>query len=121
LFQTPAYAEAVVRADDPQLGDEEVARRVKLRQARQHTVLDRDQPPAVWRVIHENALRLPVGGPEVARDQLETLLTFIERPNITVQVLPVAAGAHAGIEGSFTFLSFDPQLEDPGLVHTETL
>lgn len=121
LFQTPAYSEAVVRADDPHLGDAEVARRVTLRHARQRTVLDREKPPAVWRVIHENALRLPVGGADVARHQLETLLTLIERPNITVQILPAAAGAHTGIEGSFTFLSFDPTLEDPGLVHTETL
>lgn len=120
LFQTPAYAEAAIRADDPQLPADEVARKVTLRQARHSTVLDRAQPPAVWRVIHENALRLPVGGPDVARDQLEVLLGLLELPNITVQILPVAAGAHPGMEGSFTFLSFAPELEDPGLVHTET-
>ncbi len=72
-------------------------------------------------MIHENALRLPVGGPEVTREQLEALLALMGRPNITVQVLPVDAGAHTGIEGSFTFLTFAPELEDPGLVHTETL
>jgi transcriptional regulator with XRE-family HTH domain len=35
LFQIPAYAKAVIRADEPELADAEVARRIELRMARQ--------------------------------------------------------------------------------------
>ncbi|MEV0053219.1 helix-turn-helix transcriptional regulator [Saccharopolyspora shandongensis] len=122
LFQTPEYAEALVRAsavDD--LSGDEIARRVDLRMARQREVLDRDgEPPIVWRVIHENALRLPAGNSDVSLGQLDHLLKLLERPNVTVQVLPSSAGEHNGFAGSFTFLSFPAELEDPGLVHAET-
>lgn len=123
LLQTQDYAGAVVRASSiDELSHDEVALLVELRMARRTEVLDRNAgAPTVWRVIHENALRLPVGGPEIHREQLEHLLTLVEQqPNITLQVLPASAGAHTGIEGAFTFLSFAPELEDPGLVHAET-
>ncbi|GAA4615508.1 helix-turn-helix domain-containing protein [Saccharopolyspora hordei] len=121
LFQTEQYAEAVIRAGSDDLADSAITRQVALRAARRQQTLERSGTPVkVWRVIHENALRLPVGGDQVLRDQLEFLLRLLERPSITVQVLPTAAGAHPGIAGSFSFLSFDPELEDPGLVHVDT-
>lgn len=121
LLQTRNYAEAVVRAsalDDP--SEDNIARLVELRMARRAEVLDRVEPPTMWRVIHENALRLPVGGREVQREQLEYLLTALDQFHITLQVLPASAGAHTGVEGAFTFLTFTPDLDDPGLVHAET-
>lgn len=121
LMQTSDYAKAVVRAsalDEP--SEEDIARLVELRLARRAEVLGRAEPPTIWRVIHENALRLPVGGREVLREQLEYLLTSIEQPYITLQVLPASTGAHTGVEGAFTFLTFAPDLDDPGLVHAET-
>lgn len=120
LLQTPDYAEAVVRASALDPSEDDISRLVELRLARRAEVLDRAEPPAIWRVIHEHALRLPVGGSEVLREQLEYLLTAIEKPHITLQVLPASAGAHTGVEGAFTFLTFSPDLDDPGLVHAET-
>lgn len=57
--------------------------------------------------IHENALRLPVGGPEVMKAQLLHLLTMMVRPYISVRILPIEVGAHAGVAGSFTRLKYE--------------
>jgi hypothetical protein len=66
-------------------------------------------------------LHRQVGGAEVMREQLERLVKLAERPNIDLQVLPATAGAHAGTEGTFTLLTFLPELHsDPGIVYVET-
>ncbi|MGJ7909019.1 helix-turn-helix domain-containing protein [Actinopolyspora sp. H202] len=122
LMQTRSYTEAVIRGLQPESSEKEVARRVELRMARQREVLNRDGgPPALWSVIHESALRTPIGGVEVAREQLRYLSRLSEQPHVTVQVLPMSAGAHTGIEGAFIYLAFPPELEnDPGTVYAET-
>ncbi|MFJ5843503.1 Scr1 family TA system antitoxin-like transcriptional regulator [Streptomyces sp. NPDC092903] len=38
------------------------------------------------------------------REQLEHLVTVSGQPNITVQILPLTAGAHAAAVGSFVIL-----------------
>lgn len=120
LFQTEAYAEALIRASRPELAADEVARLVELRMARQREVLERDDPPLVWSVIAEPALRWLVGGREVSSVQLDHLAALIERSNIELQVLPLSAGAHAGTEGTFTILSAPPELRNyPGCAYVE--
>jgi hypothetical protein len=57
--------------------------------------------------IHEQALRLPVGGPDVMKDQLLHLLAMMNRSYITVRVVPIAIGAHAGLSGSFMQLKYE--------------
>ncbi|WP_394613936.1 helix-turn-helix domain-containing protein [Lentzea sp. JNUCC 0626] len=57
--------------------------------------------------VHEQALRLPVGGADVMRSQLTHILMLLVRQYITLRVVPTAIGAHAGMSGSFTQLSFD--------------
>jgi transcriptional regulator with XRE-family HTH domain len=47
-------------------------------------------------IIHEAALRMRVGGPEVTRAQLEHLLQAAERLNVTIRVIPFAADGFAG-------------------------
>ncbi|WP_189158121.1 helix-turn-helix domain-containing protein [Lentzea pudingi] len=56
--------------------------------------------------IHENALRLQVGGPDVMQAQLLHLLAMMVRPYITVRVVPAAIGAHAGASGPFIKLEY---------------
>jgi transcriptional regulator with XRE-family HTH domain len=120
LFQTPAYAEAVIRGGEPELTDAEVAHRVRLRMARQLTLEALDSP-RIWRVLHESALRTMVGDAEIMRDQLKRLIQLAKQPTIEIQVLPFAAGAHPGGNGTFTILSFPHELEhDPGAVYVET-
>ncbi|MEV6716451.1 helix-turn-helix transcriptional regulator [Lentzea sp. NPDC051208] len=57
--------------------------------------------------IHEQALRLPVGGPDVMKDQYIHILAMAQRDYITVRVVPIAIRAHAGVSGSFLRLGYE--------------
>jgi hypothetical protein len=63
-------------------------------------------------------LSRPVGEDVVMRDQLVRLIEAQELPNVTIQILPFAAGAHAGMDGTFAILDF-PDAEDPDVVYAE--
>jgi transcriptional regulator with XRE-family HTH domain len=119
LLQTDDYMRAVVQGAHLDDSGEEMGRRVRLRMARQ-TLLTQEHPPRLWAVVDEAALRRPVGGREVMRGQLERLLEASRLPNVTLQVLPFAAGAHPGMVGSFSILRFGDQ-ELPDLVYLEHL
>jgi transcriptional regulator with XRE-family HTH domain len=120
LFQTPAYAKAVIRAGDPELADAEVARRVELRMGRQDVLTRRPDPPIVWSVLDESVLHRSAGEPRVLVEQLEHLVKLTDLPTLTLQVLALEVGVHAGIDGTFTMLTFPSELEgDPGIAYTE--
>lgn len=122
LFQTPEYAEAVIRGGNPGLTDAEVARRIELRMARQDVLTRQPDLPTVRCVLEESALHRSAGDPSILVEQLEHLLTLTELPNLTLQVMPLATGMHAAIgDGTFIVLSFPPDLVgDPGVVYTES-
>jgi hypothetical protein len=120
LLQTEEYARAVVPLGPGVAHRDEIARRVRLRLERQQ-VLSRPDPPRLWAVVDEAALRRPVGGARVMRDQLEALIGIVTKvPNVRLQVLPLAAGAHVAAGGSFTILRF-PQRDLPDVVYLEQL
>jgi hypothetical protein len=50
--------------------------------------------------------------------QILHLVESARLPNITIQVLPFAAGEHAGMSGSFTLLNF-AEPADPDVVYLE--
>ncbi|SBW28850.1 helix-turn-helix domain-containing protein [Protofrankia symbiont of Coriaria ruscifolia] len=117
LLQTAEYARHVIRADNPQITEQEVDRKVALRLNRQNR-LTGDSPPRLWVVLDEAVLHRPVGGKAVMRTQLEHLLKRAELPNITLQVVPFAAGAHAGMGSTFAILGF-PDPTDHDVVYIE--
>jgi transcriptional regulator with XRE-family HTH domain len=121
LLQTPDYARASVATGFPDATEEEVTRRVELRLARQH-ILDRPDPPRLWLVIDEAALRRPAAstGPQVLRAQLDALAGAAARPNVTLQVLPFTAGFHPAMYGPFRIFRFDGQ-DQPDIVYGETM
>jgi transcriptional regulator with XRE-family HTH domain len=119
LLQTDDYMRAVVQGAHLEDSNEEVGRRVRLRMARQ-ILLTSEQPPRLWAVVDEAALRRPVGGREVMRGQLERLVEATKLPNVTLQVLPFDAGAHPAMVGSFSILRF-PEQELPDVVYLEHL
>ncbi|RAS62265.1 helix-turn-helix protein [Lentzea atacamensis] len=57
--------------------------------------------------IHEQALRLPVGSPDVMKDQLIHLLAMAQRSYVAVRIVPISIGAHAGLGGSFMHLGYE--------------
>ncbi|SDH15668.1 Helix-turn-helix domain-containing protein [Sinosporangium album] len=104
LLQTEDYARAIVLADLPGVAESEVDLRVRARMARQRLLLG-DDPVALSVVMHEDALRVPVGSVGVMRAQLAHLMGVARWPNVTVRVLPRRVGAHAGMGGAFVLLS----------------
>jgi transcriptional regulator with XRE-family HTH domain len=105
LLQTPEYARALIAAGRPTAKSEVIERLLSDRLARQQ-ILERDDPPALWLIVDESALRRPIGGREVHLAQLDALIEAAQRPGIGVQVIPFSTGAHAGLTCGFTVLSF---------------
>jgi transcriptional regulator with XRE-family HTH domain len=101
LLQTEEYARAVLAAMHSQGLDARVAARLERQE-----MLRRADPPVVWAVISEAVLHQEIGGKEVMRRQLGHLVGFRENDLVNVQVLPFAAGVHAGLPGPFTLLRF---------------
>jgi Domain of unknown function (DUF5753) len=71
-------------------------------------------------VVDEAALRRPVGGEEVMREQLERLIDAARLPSVVLQVLPVGVGAHPAMAGAFSILRFADR-ELPDIVYVEHL
>jgi transcriptional regulator with XRE-family HTH domain len=119
LLQTGDYTRAVAKLGHPAASERELDRRVSLRLARQ-VILTRPNPPNIWVVIDEAALRRPVGGEAVMRAQLKHLLDVAQRRSVTIQIIPFNAGGHAAAGGPFTILRF---AEDdlPDVVYMEQL
>lgn len=117
LLQTEAYAGAMIRAARPDITNDEVERRVRVRLGRQ-SLLDQDDPIDAWIVLDEAVLSRPVGGDAVMRAQLRRLVHAASQPNVQLQVLPFEVGAHAGMDGTFTILDF-PEAGDPSVVFAE--
>ncbi|MBO0875446.1 MAG: helix-turn-helix domain-containing protein [Pseudonocardia sp.] len=105
LFQTEDYVRAVTLLGNPGAEPGDVDLRVELRMARQE-ILTRADPPRIWAVVDENALRRTVGGPSVMRGQLQRLIELTDLPNVTLQAITFQAGGHAAAGGSFSILRF---------------
>ena len=118
-LQTADYARAVIRLGYPEVAAEEIERRTALRMSRQQ-LLARPEGPHFWAVLDEAALRRPLGGPEVMRDQVDHLIEAAARPNVTVQVIPFRAGGHPAAGGPFSLLRF-PEPDLPDVVYLEQL
>lgn len=121
LLQTEDTARALLvagrPADKPDAIDDLVSRRMS-RQA----ILTRDNPPTLWVVLDETVIRRPVGGGKIHAAQLEHMMDMADRPGISIQVVPFASGAHAGLVSTFHILSFETEpniaySEDPATGH----
>lgn len=118
LLQTEAYTRAVIRAIRPDSAEADVELRVRARINRQKLITEESNPPEYWAVLDEAVLHRVVGGPEAMREQLKKLVELAALPHVTLQVVPFAAGAHAGMEAPFLILGF-PEQADPDVVYVE--
>lgn len=110
LLQTEEYARAVLAGARPDKIEELVAARLNRQR-----VLTRDDPPRLWAIIDENALRRNLGGAAVMRAQLARLLDAAEVARIVVQVVPGDVRAHPAHHPFWTF-SFD---EGPDVLYVD--
>lgn len=122
LLQTEAYVrEIITSGGEP---DDVVEQRIEARLQRQKR-LETDTDMRMWVILDEAAVRRPIGGREngreIMRGQLERLIELAEDyDNITLQIVPFAAGAHAAEAGSFTLLRYS-EFELADLLYLEQL
>lgn len=118
LLQTRDYARAVIGLEYGR-SPADVERRLEVRMTRQ-SVLHRPDPPQLWAVVDEAALRRPVGGKAVLRQQILALIEATALPHVQVQIVPFGIGGHAAHGGAFSILRFaEPDL--PDVVYVEQL
>jgi transcriptional regulator with XRE-family HTH domain len=98
LLQTEAHARAVFEGHLPLLSEETVAEYLDARLNRQK-LLTRTPLIDFSFVIGEAALRNPVGGGEVVREQYGQLLALGRLRNVSIQVMPTEYGVHPGLHG----------------------
>jgi len=112
LLQVEGYARAIFEENDPPLDQSAMDQRVEGRLRRQ-ALLTQDDPPGFHYIVDEVALHRPIGGSAVMREQLARVVEVARLPNVALQVIPLAVGAHPGIMSNFVILDFDkPMVND---------
>ncbi len=117
LLQTEDYARAVIRDIWSAASAADVEQHVRARMERQKRLAGAD-PLRLSAVMSEAALRHQVGGPSVMAEQLRNLLAAAAAPHIDVRVIPFAAGAHPGMLGAFSVMTFP---EHSGIAYLDGL
>lgn len=115
LLQVEEYSRAVLEAYSKPSKDADKI--VESRKERQE-LLERTEPPEAFFILDESVLRREVGGPKVMSRQIEHLVEMAQRPAVTIQVIPFAAGAHSALAGPFVHLEF-PADNDPDVIFVE--
>jgi hypothetical protein len=118
-FQTEQYARAIIKGVLPRIDDRILDERVTARMTRQE-ILRSPEPPYLWSLIDESALRRAVGEGRLMRDQLSKILETAAASNVTTQVVPFEAGAHPGLDNTFMLLEFVSSAQSP-VVFVENL
>lgn len=108
-FQTERYMQALFEGNGEGLSQQGIDRIKRVRLDRQ-AILTQPRPPKVRAVIHEMALRLPVGGVDVMHEQLLHLAEVSQRPNVEIQVQPIEEGAYPNMGVEFLLMRLD---DDP--------
>jgi len=110
LLQTEEYTRTIMR-NVLNKSDAHIDLYVDYR-AEHQELLDRPDRPELFFILDEAVLRRPVGSPEMMCRQLEHMIELARRENLTIQILPLALGAHRGLVGSFLYLEFPPEQND---------
>jgi hypothetical protein len=109
LIQTARYARAMF-GTLPNITSDEVERRVSARMARQDVLFGEGRKrPRLWALVDEGALRRPVAAPDVMYEQCMHVLELSHMPNVSLGVVPYAAGGHIGLAGACTIAEIDGQ------------
>ena len=118
LLQTSDYARAAHERSRPRLEPRQIDLQIEAKLTRQR-ILTQDDPPSLAVVLDEATLHRMVGGRQVMADQLSKAADMSALPNVTVQVIPFAQGAHPVVESNFTLLELPEP--SPGVVFVEGL
>lgn len=120
ILQTPGYATAISRAAGRLIRDKQWEERAGAERRERQSLLTRDTEPLVFHgLVSEAAIRNTVGSPKIMAEQLDHVLTIMELPNVTVQLLPFDFGEHGLMSGPLFLYSFSKdQNEDAAYVES---
>ncbi|MFF4874941.1 helix-turn-helix domain-containing protein [Micromonospora sp. NPDC000668] len=125
LLQVPAYTQGVYQ-NRRDMSEDEFEQVLAVRRQRK-ALLTRRLPkaPALYSVLSEAVLLRNIGGRVAMAEQLRHLLELAELPNVSIRVLPLAAGAQYGaLAGTFMMLDFPLRnrvVPEPSVVYCESL
>lgn len=115
LLQTRDYAERTITAGAPHLRIADVDRYLELRMRRQKRITEGMRLTAI---LGEAAIRQQIGGPDILREQLRHITRVVREYDVTVQVVPFTADAHAALGESFMLIQW-PDKTDPEAVYVD--
>jgi transcriptional regulator with XRE-family HTH domain len=113
LLQTEAYARRLHEVSGPLVKPADIDKLVAARMRRASRLTDEKFPLDYAAVVSEAAFQRALGEAEIGPAQLAHVLELARRPNVTLHVLPFAAGLYAGTAGPFSLLTFDPGVAPP--------
>jgi hypothetical protein len=96
----------------PDATEDDLQQSVDLRAERQRRWLSDTGAPRLRSIVDEAVFDRPVGGVDVAIEQIDFLIQWSRRPNVTLQLLPKSVGPFKGMGYSFAVLRFD---DTPGM------
>jgi transcriptional regulator with XRE-family HTH domain len=112
ILQTEGYALAVLGATYGEGSPaERVPALVDLR-TRRRDLLSSEGAPLFSFILDEAVIRRLVDSPAVMSHQLMQLVTLADLPNVTIRVVPFAAGPYPGMKGPFTVIEFDDEPDE---------
>lgn len=117
LLQTREYAERLITAVSPHIRISDIDRYLELRMRRQERL---DEGVRLTAIIGEAAVLQRVGGADVLREQLRHIDRMVTEYDVTVQVVPFTAEAHAALGESFVIIQW-PDETDPEAVYVDGL
>lgn len=128
LFQTDAYARALIGGGYPPVSEEKREELVEARLARRQ-LFNQNPAPMIELILEEGVLRRPFGSWEIMREQLRSLAEDSRRDNVCVQVLPMdrgLRGTYAGARGAMKLVVTREhdhvvymEIEDQGILVSE--
>jgi hypothetical protein len=106
LLQTADYARAQITAVEPDIAEDELAGAIRTREERQR-ILNWANPASFTFYVHEQALRLRVGSATTMHEQLLQLVLTAALDNVSLRIVPSAAGEHSLFGGPFQLMETD--------------
>jgi len=113
LLQTEEYSRRLHEVAPHVPRPEDIDKHVAARMHRQARLTDDEAPLEFSTIVSEAAFRRTLADAQIRPAQLARVVELAQRPNITVHVLPYAAGLHPSMSGSFTVLTFDIGVAEP--------
>jgi len=125
LLQTDEYAREALQVTRGSKAPERIDALVNLRIARQERVFSRTDGIKLQYLLDESVVRRNVGGPEIMRSQLESLMEACDSERVSIRIIPFSVGLYRSMRVPFVVLEFDDPAEDPVLYleypHRESL